>query len=354
MSWITIENMKKNILITAVGGRSVGSGILHALTRVSEEVNSRWNIFAADAESFAWGLYKVDNRLLLPLASDVNYISKIIEVINEYNIHAIIPGSEAETSILSQERDRVKVPIIANNSSLMPLMMDKFSTMLKLKELGLPTIPTFNVDEFEKAILNFNYPYIIKPTTGTGGSKGVVVCTNRLELDNALSRLPSNSNYCIQPIIGTDEDEYTVGVLSDIDGNIIDSIVLKRKLVGLSLLDTKKINNIKYSVSTGYSQGYFVKHKKIQSFCEDLAKKIGSIGPLNIQLRIHEGEIFVFEIHPRFSGTSTMRADVGFNEPDILLRNILYKEKFTRINYMTDVAVIRAFEHVVVPIQDMI
>ena len=49
-----------------------------------------------------------------------------------------------------------------------------------------------------------------------------------------------------------------------------------------------------------------------------------------------------------------MRADVGFNEPDILLRNYLFDETFERLPYSSDVAVIRAFEHVVVPIAEML
>jgi len=36
------------------------------------------------------------------------------------------------------------------------------------------------------------------------------------------------------------------------------------------------------------------------------------------------------------------------------LRNYLYNENFGTINYQYDVAVIRAFEHVIVPINEML
>jgi carbamoyl-phosphate synthase large subunit len=233
-------------------------------------------------------------------------------------------------------------------------MLNKFATTLKLTELGLPIIPTFKVTDWKNALTRFGFPMIVKPTRATGGSKGVTLCATETELQTVLNNLPPNSSYCIQPLIGTEEDEYTVGILSDKSGSLIDSIVMKRKLVGLSLLDTKKVGDTTFSISTGYSQGYFIKHTMIQDFCEQLAISITSRGPLNIQLRIHKGEIYVFEIHPRFSGTTTMRADVGFNEPDVLLRNYLFNEEFGRLNYQTDVAVIRAFEHVVVPINKML
>ncbi|MFL2580178.1 MAG: ATP-grasp domain-containing protein [Parvicellaceae bacterium] len=345
--------MKKNILITAVGGRSVGSGILHALTRNTSEVINRWNIIAADADTFSWGLYKVDNSILLPFANAINYLQSITNAIEKYKLDAIIPGSEVEANVLARNKHLFNIPIIANSQNLMPLMMDKFATVKKLKELGLPTIPTYKVEDYKQALEEFDFPIIVKPTTGTGGSKGVSIVLSKTELSNTLDKLSKNSGYCLQPLIGSEEEEYTVGVLSDKKGKIIDSIVMKRKLIGLSLLDTKEFGDKKVSISTGYSQGFFVKHKKIQDFCENLALSIESKGPLNIQLRIHKNEIYVFEIHPRFSGTTTMRADVGFNEPDLLLRNELYNEKFNRLNYQFDVAVIRAFEHVIVPIDKM-
>ncbi len=346
--------MKKNILITAVGGRSVGSGILHALTRSSAEVASRWNIIAADADTFSWGLYKVKERTLLPFAGEPNYIDAVLAAVKKFDLHAIIPGSEAEANVLSKNKDLFNIPIITNEHEIMPLMMDKFATTLKLKELGLPVIPTYKIEDWAQALEKFEFPFIVKPTTGTGGSKGVTICASEIALKTILNNLPPNSGYCIQPLIGSEEEEYTVGVLSDKNGQLIDSIVMKRKLLGLSLLDTKIIEGKKMSISTGYSQGYFIKHQQIQNFCEKLSASINSKGPLNIQLRIHKDEIYVFEIHPRFSGTTTMRADVGFNEPDLLLRNYLFNENFGRLNHQTEVAVIRAFEHVVVPISEML
>jgi carbamoyl-phosphate synthase large subunit len=345
---------KRNILVTAVGGRSVGSGILHALTRSSPEVRDRWNVVAADADSFSWGLYKVEQNALLPFASAPCYIEKVSELVGKLNIHAIIPGSEPEAAILSKNKHLFRVPIIANEYELMPLMTDKFKAIEKLKELGLPSIPTFKAEEYEFAMNSIDFPVIVKPTTGTGGSKGVSLCVNLEELKVVIEKLPAQSGFCIQPLIGTDDSEYTVGVLTDKNGTLIDSLIMKRKLVGLSLLDSKKIGNTRYSISTGYSQGTIIKDEKIRDFCESLALAIGSKGPLNIQLRIHNGQIYVFEIHPRFSGTSTIRADVGFNEPDILLRNHLDNEKFNRIDYRYNVAAIRAFEHVIVPIDKML
>ena len=342
-----------NILITGVGGRSVGSGILHSLLRSESSTKNKWNIHVCDADSFCWGLYLTPHSFVAPMANDPQYIPFLAEYINKNNIEAILPGTEIEAQILLQNYQKIPCKIIANDLDLMPLMMDKFLAEKKMKELGVDFIETAPLKDWKIIAEKFGFPLIVKPTKGTGGSRGLNIVLNEEELMNIFDTYTQAQAPCVQPYIGTENDEYTVGVLSDKDGNLIDSIVMKRKLTGLSLLQSKVVNDKNYAISTGYSQGFFIKDKEIQDFCEDFAGKINSKGPLNLQLRKHEGKIYIFEIHPRFSGTTTFRADVGFNEPDVLLRNHLFGETFGRLNYQYDVACIRAFEHIVVPIKDM-
>ena len=346
--------MKKNILVTATGGRSVGSGILHALTRSSEEVSARWNVIASDADPFAWGLYKVQESVLLPLASDPSYFSALNEIIGSYKIDAVIPGSEPEVALLASEKNPLKIPVITNHHSLIPLMTDKFIAFEKLKTLGYDVIDTYSFGDWKKAVNQWGFPLVLKPSKNSGGSKGLqlVKTEKELEILEQLDKIPVD--YCLQPYAGDMEEEFTVGILSDKEGKLMGSIVMKRKLTGLSLLHSETINKTKYGISTGYSQGYIIKDETISGFCEELALKLKSRGPLNIQLRRSGNKILVFEIHPRFSGTTPIRADVGFNEPDILLRNHLFNESFDSIPYTINVAAIRAFEHVIVPICKML
>jgi len=346
--------MKKNILVTATGGRSVGAGILHSLMRSSEAVSNRWNVVAADADSFSWGLYKAPNNALVPLATDPNYIDAIRNLVKQYSIDAIVPGSEAETTILSQNRevfDQCKV--ICNASNLMPYMNNKLLLEKKLESLDIRFLPTFALADFALAIDKFDFPFIIKPSTGSGGSKGLSIVSDEKELDHLLQSTHDKKRYCIQPYIGDADHEYTVGILNDKDGNLIDSIVMQRKLIGLSLLESRKNGSATLDISTGYSQGFIISHPDLQEFSENIACKFSSVGPLNIQLREHAGEYYIFDFHPRFSGTTPIRADVGFNEVDMLLRNHLLDERFSRIPYKKDVAAIRALEHVIVPIVSM-
>jgi len=345
---------KKTVLVTGTGGRSVGAGILHALLRCGEEISNRWNIIAADANVFSWGLYKTKSRVLLPHASQVEYLKVVLKTVRDYGIEAIVPGSQSEIEILSEKRNELGgAVLIANRHELIPLMMDKFRIEKTLNDLGLPFIETKPIDQWESIAEKYGFPLIVKPTVNTGASRGVCIIADEREIKQLLNDIEMTNLPCVQPYLGTAEDEYTVGVLTSRQGKIIDSIVMRRELTGLSLQNSRKIKGVLCAISSGYSQGYIIKHPEVQSFCEDLAVKLGSCGPLNIQLRMHHQTPYVFEIHPRFSGTTPIRAEVGFNEVDLLLRNFLNDEQFGRINYTHNVAAIRAFEHVIVPINQM-
>jgi carbamoyl-phosphate synthase large subunit len=345
--------MKARILVTGVGGRSVGAGILHALMRADDTVRSRWETIATDADPFSWGLYVADHCALVPLATAPGYLDRIRQLVADYGVAAVIPGTETEAAFLAAHRSDLPVPVIANEARLMPLMTDKKEAREKLRDLGLNFIPHYPWEQRDAAISQFGFPLIVKPTRGTGGSRGVYLAGSRAELEALSPFVRPESATIVQPYLGDADSEYTVGILSDKSGNVIDSIVIRRKLAGLSLLDAKSYRIGIAAISTGISQGFVIHHREIQEYCEDVAKRLNSCGPMNLQLRVHDGEIYVFEIHPRFSGTTPIRASVGFNEPDVLLRNHLYDEKFSRLSYRTDVAAIRAFEHVVVPMGNM-
>ena len=344
---------RKTVLVTGVGGRSVGSGILHSLVRASDEVRARWRVIGADADPFAWGLYKADAAALLPYANSPDYLPAVRRLVDEHHIDAIVPGTEAEIRPLVENAAQLApAVVIANRLDLLPLMLDKFATAAKLTELGYAVIPTLPLAESRTIANQHGFPLIVKPTRETGGSRGLHLVRDAEELERLLPLVDQRTAPCVQPYVGDAEHEYTVGVLTDRDGRLIDSIVMHRKLLGLSLLTATKVDDRRCALSTGYSQGFIVREPKIQAFCERLAAQLDSRGPLNVQLRIdpRNDQSYVFEIHPRFSGTTPIRADVGFNEVDVLLRNALLGETFGRLGYRTDVAAIRAFEHVIVPL----
>jgi carbamoylphosphate synthase large subunit len=58
---------------------------------------------------------------------------------------------------------------------------------------------------------------------------------------------------------------------------------------------------------------------------------LGHIGPCNFQCKLtDQGPIF-FEINPRFTGITAVRAAMGFNEVEAILRRMLFNEPIERV-----------------------
>lgn len=172
---------------------------------------------------------------------------------------------------------------------------------------------------------DFPYPCVIKPATGTGGSRFVFLASDRNEallylryvLDNCETAL-------IQEYVPLDEGEFTIGALSLPDSRFVGSIAMQRLFhAKLSVQVNTKIGLI----SSGYSQGLIDEFPEIQAQSERIAIALGSTGPINIQGRIRNGILFPFEINPRFSASAYLRAMAGFNEIDIYLQYLLYDKE---------------------------
>jgi carbamoyl-phosphate synthase large subunit len=341
------------VLVTGVGGRSVGHQILHALLLLGD----KYLIVATDADAFSFGLYEVDSRYLVPFTDDTNYIPAILHIVEREGVDVILPGTQPEVRVLAEHKDTLATLgciVLASPAKVVQLCSNKERLYNWLDANGFRVPRTAPAAEWRSLVAEVGFPLVGKPTEHSGGSRNVTILKDEAEVEHYLAE--SQIGYgevILQEYVGAPDGEYTVGVLVSKTGELIDSIVVHRKLVGLSLGTKRIINGRTYTLSTGYSQGFIVRHSLIQQCCENLSLKLGIRGPVNIQCRLVGDEVKVFEVHPRFSGTTSIRADAGFNEPDILIRNYLFDEPFGRLDYQTDVAAIRAFRSLLVPISVM-
>lgn len=345
-------NCKLCVLVTGVGGRSVGHQILYALLLLGE----KYRVVATDAEAFSFGLYQVNESYIVPRADDPDYIPALLHIIERERVDVVLPGTQPELRVVAENRNILSAAgciIITSPIEVIRLCSNKERLYNWLDKNGFNVPRTASTFEWRTLVGQVGFPIVVKPAEDSGGSRGVVILKNMAEVESYLDERYSREGVIFQEYVGSEEDEFTVGVMISKTGDLIDSIVLHRKLTGLSLGTKRIIDGRVYILSTGYSQGFVVKHPFIQESCEHLALEMGVRGPLNIQCRLVENKVVVFEAHPRFSGTTSIRADVGFNEPDTLIRNFALAEHFGRLTYQTGVAAIRALQHIIVPIDRM-
>jgi len=340
-----------SIMITGIGG--YGHQILKAL-RLSQI--PYW-IVGGDITPLSPGLYQVDKPVLLPRANDPDYIKAVLELCGRFHTKVLFVGSEPELKIISKHRRTFQdmgifLPI--NTPQTLDICLDKAKTMEWLQLNGFPCPKTTIINNINEIPNILFFPVVLKPIKDTGGSVDVFVARDENELSHLTNYLLLKQT-CImaQEYVGSYDEEYTVGILSDMEGAIINSIVMKRQiLLGLSnryrvLNNTPKaeLGEI-LAISNGISQGYVDNYPDIALFCEKVASKMGSCGPLNIQCRVHNNEIKVFEINPRFSGTTSIRALAGFNEPDLLVRKyVLGQEILRHFDYKQGLAIRSLNEH---------
>jgi carbamoyl-phosphate synthase large subunit len=238
--------------------------------------------------------------------------------------------------------------VLVNPAQVVDLCSDKAVLDAWLQRQGFATPRTAALSRWRELVDQVGFPIVGKPSRETGGSRGVMLLCDEREVQQYLAQAASDS--IVQEYVPDEDHEYTVGVLlAPEGGRVIDTIVLKRKLVGLSLGSSRTYGERRFVLSSGYSQGFIVDNALVRERCEALALTLGAAGPLNIQCRLHGDVLKIFEVHPRFSGTTSIRAAVGFNEPDVLLRSVLFGESFKSIHHRTGIAVMRAFQHVIVP-----
>lgn len=336
------------ILVTGAHGGSVGYQILACLRKFSK----RYKIIATDVYDFSAGAFKADKAYIVPFATDKKYIKRLLEIAKNEKVKAILPGSQQELVKIAQSEDLFSsfgIKTITNRSGLIEEIEDKNSQYLLLQKFGFKIPKYLKISKKLPRKIPFDFPLILKPAKAHSGSRNVYIVEDYQEL-KAIFQLKNRTKteILLQEYIGTPEDEYTVGVVSDRDGRVIDAIVMKRKLVGLSLSIERTIDGQKYAVSSGVSQGIFIEDETIKNYCIDVASKVRSRGPLNIQLRMTKEGPKIFEFHARFSGSASQRAEAGLNEPDILVRNFCFGEKFNKIRHKKDIVVIRYVDNIVV------
>ena len=330
--------MKKiNVLVTGASGGGVGEQITKALRLSDLDLY----IITTDVKKTSKGMYDGDKGYVVPYANDDEYISSIIKICDKHNIKVIFPGSEVELSVYSKNRkvfeDRgILLPI--NSNKVIDICTDKTKTMafLEKNNFAFPKSVTIKkLDDINQ--INFS-PVVIKPSIGAGGSKDVLIAQTREEVELFTKYLLNiYGEFIAQEYVGTPDSEYTVGVLSSLDGKFINSIAV-RKSIETALNNRIKIRNNTQNadlgkflvISSGISEGYVDKYPEVTKVCEEISEKIGAKAAINIQCRLYKGRVYVFEINPRYSGTTSIRAMMGYNEPEIMIKKYILNEKVER------------------------
>lgn len=273
-----------NILLTAVGG-DIGFSVY----KILREQNFINNLICSDISSNNPGAHICKIFEILPKASEDSYLTALENLVKKYSLDMIIPLSEAELRYFSKNRIRniLNAQILMASQKATEIGFDKYATIQFLKNNRLSYPRTIKIKSGKKP---YSYPCIIKNPIGCG-NKATFIAENEEDFNFYSAKFPG---YIAQQYISG--DEYTCGVYRGRDKGIR-TIIFKRELQG---------------GITGH--GALIHDARIETLLVKVAENLELYGSINVQLRMNDSGIYIFEINPRFSSTVLFRHKLNFKD----------------------------------------
>lgn len=317
---MNIPKQHIKVMIAGIGGASLGTEIAKCLL-----LAGKYEIYGCDISPAAYGLYDSGFTATYRIKSD-DYVAEVLKVCHHSGANWVIPGGEQPNALLAaaaEQLARQGLRVLNNDPAIVGLFSDKKATFNSLEACGIPIPKTLELTTVQD-LQAVGLPCIVKPATGTGGSASVFFAVTADEALIYAEFIRRNGRVPIaQEYVGDDEGEFTIGVLSLPDGRVVGSIALRRVLEAKLSVAYRGRGGL---VSSGYSQGYIDAFPDLCRQAERIAALIQSRGPINIQGRVRNGVLMPFEINPRFSASTYLRALAGFNEIDMLLGYLISGE----------------------------
>ncbi|MBT8325277.1 MAG: NAD-dependent epimerase/dehydratase family protein, partial [Winogradskyella sp.] len=305
-----------------------GSGIAHSIIDSCKISSLPLKLFALDSNPYAYGLYECDESILVPSLKEHNYLDSILKVCKDHNIDVIFPGIDDEVNLFSSkltEFNEIGVQIIVSDLNFMEITRDKVKANNLLSEYSDCFVKSYySVSDFLIDVENnkVNFPVIAKPNGGSG-SMGVQIINSTDDLKSV------NNNYIIQELalpstndanffkykealsqgVNFQTSEISIQLVTNSNGDLIGKMASKNKLKNGIPIEIVPIDDARI-------------WKSIDDLLPVL-KKLGLKGPLNLQGRITNNGLKIFELNARFTGISGLRAQMGFNEVEACILNWL-------------------------------
>ena len=280
-------------------------------------------IIATDSSKLSAGFFMASAHAVMPnIIDEVNYMTKLEQVINNHNIEVLMPSSGYDIQPYSKYRKQIEQlgarPVVSDLES-MEICYDKMMTFQKLNDKFDMPFTTTDPDKIPE------FPIIAKPRREKGGYDMMLI-----ENENALIQATSK----FQDLIFQEYlpgEEYTIDVLSDLN---------KKPLVAVPRIRLET----KGGIST---KGKVIHDTQIEQICMNVADFIGIRGPCCIQMKgAKNGRLKLVEVNPRMGGGTIFATLAGVNFPALILDMVEEKEIIKPS--FSETTIIRYFEEIIV------
>jgi carbamoyl-phosphate synthase large subunit len=275
------------VLVTGVGG-DLGQAIIKAL-RLGR---NRITYIGCDMNAECAGRSFVDEFYSVPRADDDGYVATLDRLCIKAGVHAVIPGSEPETFVLSCAGLSSGVPVVSQAGDWVMTYGDKLSCMQALEHAVELSPFADGGDRYavEQVIAQCGYPLVVKERRSSGGQSVSIAAdseTLAILLQQSISPL-------VQGYIDDGGGEFSVGVFASDD--FVQAVAFKRTLGP---------GGCSWFAETCHDEG-------VLDYATRVAISSGARGSINVQVRKGKDGIRLLEVNPRFSSLAAARAACGF------------------------------------------
>lgn len=302
---------QREITVLATGvGAIIGQGIIRSLRKSRHSVR----VLGIDRSRRSPGSCLCDAFFQKPQCEEnhPDYLAFWLSTTKEQQVDLVLPGLEVDVDFLNQHRAAFEshgTALALNRHELIELSSDKWLLGEALRSYGLPLIPSMLPSGWDDAIHALGPPPLLfKPRKGSG-SRGIVRLDSEEDFNYWNNR--AGGNRMLQRIIGTDDQEFTVGVFGLADGTAVRPIVLRRRL----------------SPAGNTQEAEVVNDSTIEEASMALTALFRPIGPTNYQFRKEAGVAYLLEINPRFSSSNSLRTAFGYNEAEMAIEYFLLNRR---------------------------
>jgi carbamoyl-phosphate synthase large subunit len=288
-----------SVLVTGVGA-IIGYGILRSLRQVSQPLRLIGTDIHVDAVGRAWA----DGFIQAPLTASADYLEWLANTITDNRVDMVVPGIEQDLYCFADNRalfQKLGIVVVLNSELLMRLTADKWLMHEELRRINSAArIPSYLAGDFSVLEEELGTPFLLKPRMSYA-SKGLVKVGTPGEF--AAYSADLGTRLMAQPIVGSDEEEYTVAAFGDGTGQVNASIALRRRL----------------APDGSTAKAWVASHPDLDDMVRSLCGHFRPVGPTNLQFRRDGTGWKLLEINPRISSTTSIRTAFGYNESEMCI-----------------------------------
>jgi len=304
---------KKKIIVLGSGPNRIGQGIefdyccVHGVL-AAKEAGYETVMINCNPETVSTDFDTADKLYFEPV-----FWEHIYDIINHEKPEGVIVQLGGQTALkLAEKLEKYNVKIMGSSFNSLDIAEDRGRFSETLKDIGIP-YPEFGVattaEEASLLARSLSFPILVRPSYVLGG-QGMKIVINETELEhhvvNLLKSIPGNHillDHYLEKAIEVEADAicdgekvHIIGIMEHIEPCGIHSGDSNAVLPPFNLADSVL--------------------EKIAQYTKDIALALKTVGLINVQFAVKDGEAYVIEANPRASRTVPFIAK-AFKEPYI-------------------------------------